>query len=1074
MIKNSNKHFFIEKFNKKCYTNATRLPCLICIKRVKTNKKISTAAAAKNKQWQYQTQLELLNKNQVCKNMKKRTAKSCLIPAMVILCICCLSSGATQTKEAFAEQDFFVAKGMFQDQLYDLAAAQFKDFIQNHPQSRYKEEAQFLLAECNFFAENYNQAISAYRHLLTHYPAVGFRDKANFRIGEAMVHSQRYDRAINLFKSFIDEYPQSDLLPQVYYWYAEALYRSGDSKNALFYYAKVIKHDPQNKMADYALFSAGYIYEKRQQYDKALEAYTKLIQTQPNSTLKEQAGYRKGFAAFGKKDYNRAIDFLSSALKQYPQSDLKSEAQYFIGESFFKNQDYSKAIQAYKIITAIAQNEFADDAQYSLAWTYHTTQDYQKAAQAFIKAAQISRDSELVASSFFQAGRNYKRIEQRRQAKKAFYTVFHDYKESKAASNALYEFASILFTEKKYDNALQHYTMLLQNYPDAEIAAEASVMKGECYLAMNRFDKAETAFRHSFDQFDKANSKANALFKIAWIQFQNGDYQNALENLNAVIRAFSSHAVAADALFWKGETLYKLQRFEESAQCYSQFIKKHPNHSRSREAYYGLGYVSIKLDDFATAIQAFSKLTSDDSEMAIDALLRKGDALFSSKAYDQAISAYQDVLRKEAASNQLAEATYQIGQSYYKMQNFDLARDYFLQVKRNFHNSQFSPLALYAGSRAAFRQDQFHLAIQDLQALLNTFPNSNLQEKAIYALGDCYYNLKDYDKAAHYYRTIIDQYPQSDLLDDAVTGLQWALVQQNKSNQALSVIDTLVNKLSDKNKAADILANKADFYANSQNYENAIQQYQTLLDDYPQSDAAQNAYYQIALCYKHLGKDNEMLVALENQYRNFPNARDTPDAYLQTASYLKSKEQFGQAIQVYRQLLSEYPDHELAGKALCDIGLIHLHNEDFVQAQTVFNKALNRETTTEIRNAASIGLATTYIEIKRFPKAIDLLEDVLKTSDSKAAAQAQFLLGKSYAGQQNDQEAIVAYLKTKYLYGSERRWVAKSIYHAGECNEKLGRYSDARRLYQSILNEYSDQDELVQKARKRINDLIGK
>ncbi len=68
----------------------------------------------------------------------------------------------------------------------------------------------------------------------------------------------------------------------------------------------------------------------------------------------------------------------------------------------------------------------------------------------------------------------------------------------------------------------------------------------------------------------------------------------------------------------------------------------------------------------------------------------------------------------------------------------------------------------------------------------------------------------------------------------------------------------------------------------------------------------------------------------------------------------------------------------------------------------------------------------------------------------------------------------MAYLKTKYLYGSERRWVAKSIYHAAECNEKLGRYSDARRLYQSILNEYSDQDELVQKARKRINDLIGK
>lgn len=123
---------------------------------------------------------------------------------------------------------------------------------------------------------------------------------------------------------------------------------------------------------------------------------------------------------------------------------------------------------------------------------------------------------------------------------------------------------------------------------------------------------------------------------------------------------------------------------------------------------------------------------------------------------------------------------------------------------------------------------------------------------------------------------------------------------------------------------------------------------------------------------------------------------------------------------------------------------------------------------------AQVGLGRVYLNLRRYPNAVETLNQVINEADKDIAAEAQYLLGDAYKGQSDCREAIVAYMKNKYLYPGEIQWVVPSIYEAAQCNETLGRLADARRLYQSLLQDYPSETEYVQKAKERIQALAGK
>ncbi|NOY57789.1 MAG: tetratricopeptide repeat protein, partial [Calditrichaeota bacterium] len=215
------------------------------------------------------------------------------------------------------------------------------------------------------------------------------------------------------------------------------------------------------------------------------------------------------------------------------------------------------------------------------------------------------------------------------------------------------------------------------------------------------------------------------------------------------------------------------------------------------------------------------------------------------------------------------------------------------------------------------------------------------------------------------------------------------------------------------------------------------------------------------------------LASFRKQWQTYPESKRSPEALLKAGEILLSRKDYRQAIQTFKKILDNYPQSESVGPATYRIGLTYLQTGDYEQAQSFFNNAIENGKSNRTKDMARLGLARVYLQLHRYPNAIEILEKVLSEADKDISAEAQFLMGEAYSGQKDWQAAVVAYLKTKYLYGNETSWVVRSVFKAGQCNEKLGRLADARRLYQSILKDYAAETEYVKKAQQRLKELVG-
>jgi len=105
----------------------------------------------------------------------------------------------------------------------------------------------------------------------------------------------------------------------------------------------------------------------------------------------------------------------------------------------------------------------------------------------------------------------------------------------------------------------------------------------------------------------------------------------------------------AKANYWKAESVYMLNRFEEALASYTDF--KRNSSARLTEEYnnvdYNLAYTHFKLRDYGNAItffNSFSKSGTTEQEKLNDSYLRLGDSYFVTSKYWPAIETYNKAL----------------------------------------------------------------------------------------------------------------------------------------------------------------------------------------------------------------------------------------------------------------------------------------------------------------------------------------------------------------------------------------------------------------------------------------------
>ena len=108
----------------------------------------------------------------------------------------------------------------------------------------------------------------------------------------------------------------------------------------------------------------------------------------------------------------------------------------------------------------------------------------------------------------------------------------------------LYETAFEALKQGRYAEASQLFSAFLQQYPNGELAANATYWLGESYYVTQNYQLALETFQSLLSRFPDSRKAPDTLLKVGYCQYELGDAPRAAATLNEVISRYPDTPVA--------------------------------------------------------------------------------------------------------------------------------------------------------------------------------------------------------------------------------------------------------------------------------------------------------------------------------------------------------------------------------------------------------------------------------------------------------------------------------------------------------------------------------------------------
>jgi TolA-binding protein len=259
-------------------------------------------------------------------------------------------------------------------------------------------------------------------------------------------------------------------------------------------------------------------------------------------------------------------------------------------------------------------------------------------------------------------------------------------------------------------------------------------------------------------------------------------------------------------------------------------------------------------------------------------------------------------------------------------------------------------------------------------------------------------------------------------------------------------------------------------YYNMEDYNNAITTFQQLINDYPDSEYADDAQYYIGyINEKKLGYYIQALLEYQKLIDNYPNSEFADDAQLGIGNCYYATKDYSHAIEAYQKLIDDYSESSLLPLAQYSIGQSYRKLANYVQAILEFTKTIENYPESEYAAPAQYYIAYSYYDTQDYNQAILEFQITIDNypdstwpgeSDRLIAPCAQYYIGYCY-GQKLEQweEAIPAYQLVidnypNSTWGNGQEIPPDAQYQIGWSYEQLVLWCEAVGSYQLVIDNY--------------------
>ncbi|MDA1269393.1 MAG: tetratricopeptide repeat protein [Bacteroidetes bacterium] len=806
----------------------------------------------------------------------------------------------------------------------------------------------------------------------------------------------------------------------------------------------------QPAVASAATFLGNFYFFKKL-YSEAIEAFALVPMGLVKKEMRPDVSFKLGFSYFIQKDYAAASSYLDQVKEL--NLPLASDALYYSG---FMAMERGNTQQAIRELQLAEKSEFyAPKVPFLLTSLYYKERKYEDA---------IAYATPLLASgkSFDQQESIHLFLAESYYALKDFmnastqYNLFISFKKGELTKEEYYKAGISFFETKNYQMASEFLKLAALGNPD--IAQAASYYLGHTYVQLGNFTYALTSFQVASASSIHLGIQEEALFNLAKINLQRGNFQVAVNTLDNYLTGYPQGKRFAEAETLLSDALLNSSEYLRVMEQLDKLKTKSPRLQLAYQkvAYYqALIYYRDQKQEQALAYLTKSQSYPSDRSLLAETHFWKGEIYSAQEALDQAISSYQLVINQSSTSEPyFLKATYGLGYAYFNSQEYGLAEQQFQNYRssqRNKNKASYQDALLRLGdchfvqkkftqAEATFTQgiaekiaaqDYAHLqlavvtnyqgknqaAVEQLNLLIENFPTSVYLEEAFFQKGQIYLEELRYEEAITAFSELIRERPNSPFLPYALEGRAVAnySLQRFSQTQADYIKILEEHPLAENSEAALkglqealVVQEKAEeFWEYLQNYKNTD----------PNAGSVQILEYETAKNLYLSQKFPQAAKALDSYLRNYPESAQKNEALYFAADAYRQVGDVERAFDLFK-LMEQQPASPYRIKALQQLGNIELDRENFQEALRYFVPILGQTRSLLAEAEVAKGIMVAHFFMEEYTQAITAANQLLAQEEliPGIAAKALLIKGKShrFLGQNSESEDSFGLLIQKF------------------------------------------------------------
>ncbi|MFK7935930.1 MAG: tetratricopeptide repeat protein, partial [Saprospiraceae bacterium] len=456
-----------------------------------------------------------------------------------------------------------------------------------------QEESLFNYAKLSYELKFEPDAVAALQAIK---PGTKYYNDAQTLLGNVFLNTRDYARAMKIIEEVPNKTPQlREAYQKVTYFRGVQEYNNGNLEEAERLFQKSLESPIDATVKTLAIYWQGEIAHDKNEYGKSIQltnqflTLAKTLNTLPDEASIHTANYRNGYNYLKQENYNTALGYFQDAAagikrnasfirNDYVKQQVLGDATVRAGDSYFKRNDYNDAIRFY---------DEAVDRRYP-GYVYAL---YQKAVIEGLRGNRTDKllalesistnypNSQFADEALYQQAIVYQEIGQLNKAILPLKTIINQYRGKTDLTNqALLRLGLISYNQGNLQQAISYYKQVFSNNPKPAEAQSALTALEEIYVndlgqADDYFAFLETIPGYKVDNLEKDN----VTFRSAEVQYENGNYDRAVQGYTDYLRKYPSGANSLLAIYRRGDSYALLKQYSNAIKDYEAVINRGPS-----------------------------------------------------------------------------------------------------------------------------------------------------------------------------------------------------------------------------------------------------------------------------------------------------------------------------------------------------------------------------------------------------------------------------------------------------------------------------------------------------------------